>query len=104
MDPDACLAALLDAFRAGDKQEAWDRMEALSDWITSKDGFLPKDPRDGSMVLSREERVLISTGLFLLIRQMTLQAGFFNKLGEATKIVALGQRVVDGIDEGRTPT
>lgn len=44
MDPDACLAALLDAFRDGDREAAWDHIEALYDWL-AKGGFMPKDPR-----------------------------------------------------------
>jgi DNA-binding GntR family transcriptional regulator len=44
MDPDACLRALLDAFRDGDREAAYQGLEDLLDWC-SKGGFLPKDPR-----------------------------------------------------------
>jgi hypothetical protein len=44
MDPDATLAALLDAFRDGDYPAAWDAIEALNDWL-AKGGAMPKDPR-----------------------------------------------------------
>ena len=44
MDPDACLALLLDAFRDGDREAAYGPLEDLLDWI-AKGGFLPRDPR-----------------------------------------------------------
>jgi hypothetical protein len=44
MDPDACLARLLDAFRANDREAAYDAIEDLSDWL-AKGGFMPRDPR-----------------------------------------------------------
>jgi hypothetical protein len=44
MDPDACLAKLLDAFRDGDREAAYEAIEDLSDWL-AKGGFMPADPR-----------------------------------------------------------
>jgi hypothetical protein len=44
MDPDACLALLLDAFRDKDREAAFDAIEDLNDWL-ARGGFMPKDPR-----------------------------------------------------------
>lgn len=44
MDPDACLTQLLDAFRDGNKEAAWDAIEALGDWL-AMGGAMPLDPR-----------------------------------------------------------
>ena len=44
MDPDATLAALLDAFRDEDREAAYQAIEDLSDWL-ARGGFMPKDPR-----------------------------------------------------------
>lgn len=103
MDPDACLAALLDAFRTGDRQEAFDRIEALSDWMASSEGFLPKDPREQpkGIVLSRSERLTISSALFLLLRHQTKRLDFslspraIHVIRGATAIIELGQRIID---------
>jgi hypothetical protein len=44
MDPDACLRALLDAFRDGNRMASYRHLEDLLDWV-AKGGFLPEDPR-----------------------------------------------------------
>ena len=44
MDPDACLARLLDALRDGDRDEAIDALDDLRLWLTNG-RFLPGDPR-----------------------------------------------------------
>lgn len=44
MDPDACLAKLLDAFRDGSRKHARFALEDLLGWIT-RGGALPQDPR-----------------------------------------------------------
>lgn len=44
MDPDACLARLLDAFRDGDADAACDAIDDLQEWLADG-GALPADPR-----------------------------------------------------------
>lgn len=44
MDPNACLARFLDALRDKDRNEAYDALQDLAEWI-GRDGFLPDDPR-----------------------------------------------------------
>lgn len=44
MDPDATLAALLNAFRDNDRDAAAEHIEALAAWL-AKGGFMPFDPR-----------------------------------------------------------
>ncbi len=44
MDPDACLARLLDAAVAGDAEEFANAGEDLYDWLRGG-GFAPRDPR-----------------------------------------------------------
>ena len=44
MDPDACLARLLDACNGGDRDTAVDALDDLRLWLTNG-RFLPKDPR-----------------------------------------------------------
>jgi hypothetical protein len=44
MDPDACLARLLDAFRDKDREAAFGAAEDLLDWL-AKGGAMPVDPR-----------------------------------------------------------
>jgi hypothetical protein len=44
MDPDACLARLLDALRDRDRVAAWDALEDLYQWL-SMGGAMPADPR-----------------------------------------------------------
>lgn len=43
MDPTAALADLLDALRRHDREAAFDRLEALLDWL-SKGGAFPAVP------------------------------------------------------------
>lgn len=44
MDPNACLAALIDAACEGDASEMYERALDLRDWLR-RDGFKPTDPR-----------------------------------------------------------
>jgi hypothetical protein len=43
MDPTAALADLLDALRSRNRESAYDRLEALLDWL-SKGGAFPRVP------------------------------------------------------------
>jgi hypothetical protein len=47
MDPNACLTALLDAFRDDDRDAAWQCLEDLHDWL-ARGGAMPRDPREPS--------------------------------------------------------
>jgi hypothetical protein len=44
MDPDACLARLLDAATRGDADELADAAADLAGWL-QRGGFPPRDPR-----------------------------------------------------------
>lgn len=60
MDPNACLRCLLDAFRDGDREAAYGPLEDLLSWISSKNGFLPRDPRIELIALLREAEAFMS--------------------------------------------
>jgi hypothetical protein len=53
MDPDACLRRVLDAFRDGDRDAAYEALEDLLMWVV-KDGALPADPRKNPLQEYRE--------------------------------------------------
>ena len=54
MDPTAALVDLLDALRHRDREAAFDRLEALLDWL-SKGGAFPRVPALGGDSVPEEE-------------------------------------------------